>query len=465
MDSILRVAHHIACRFVILPAHRARRWSNPSTRAAYAAYRDGLVSRERMHESPSRTQSEAQLAALREAVRFAAELPFWQQRLREAGLDWMTDFSRDDFARVPPLERQDITTAGDALLHPSVSASQRRKMATGGSSGRPTTTWTGPLERGWRESGAEFFERRMGMRPGARTAYLWGHHLDPVTRASMRERVEDLAFNRRWFDCFRLSPDVLDAYHEALQRYSPDVMVAYGSALASLAEHLAATGVTKPAYPRIGFITGAEKLYPHQRKQIETVFGRPVHERYGGRDIGLIGFQSAPATSAAFAVDWMNVYPEIEEDTTTGSLLVTKLHADAMPLLRYRSGDLIRVPHDEPTRGFTRIEEVLGRELQRVWLRDGRWMHGTVVPHLLKDFPVSDYQLHQREDFSVVLRLVPTVHFSDHHARELRSALAGNLPGLEITIRHVEDIGRSPAGKWFPVVSDVQANAVRGAAK
>jgi len=438
-------------------AYELRRLAHPAMRQGWLAYRHGLQVRAATRRRDEGDRERWILDELRRTVRRAADMPFWRERFTEAGLHWKTPFTFDDYRRIAPLERADIAAAGEALLSEEVPVELRRKMATGGSSGTPTVTWTGPEERGWGESAAEFFERRIGVRRSDRIAYLWGHHLDPVTRASRRERLEDWLFNRRWFDCFRLSPETLSTFHAELQEFRPRVMICYASALASLAETIRDAGLTKPVYPTFGFITGAEKLYPAQRALIEAVFAKPVYERYGGRDIGMIGCQLSLPSSLAYDVDWSNVYVERETPQAESSMLITKLHADAMPLFRYRTGDIGRFTTDAPAHGpITVLQEVVGREIQRIWRTDGTWMHGTVVPHLLKDFALHEYQLHQQESYETELLLVPRTGFDAAQESEIRRALETNLPGVAFRIRHVEAIPRSAAGKWLPVVSDVR---------
>lgn len=442
----------------------ASRALRPATRDAWMSYRAAFDARDVHHRADATARRSFVLAELRQQVRYAALLPFWRERFERAGIAHDGEFSFADFARLPVLERGDIAAAGDALLHPAVPPALRRKMATGGSSGTPTVTWTGPVERGWGESAIEQFERLVGVTPSSRRALLWGHNLDPVTRESMRDRVEDWLENREWFDCFRLSDDRLRAYHARLQDFRPDVMVAYASALATLAEALDGTGQPAPRYPRIGFITGAEKLYPAQRELIERVFRRPVFERYGGRDLGMLASQTTPGDTR-YRVDTANVFLEIEDGSAEGSLLVSKLHADAMPLFRYRSGDIARVSRDEAGLLVTTIDEVLGRELARVWLPDGRWMHGTVVPHLLKDFAISDYQLVQAEDYSTTLHVVTREGYDAATERDILAALRHSLPDIPLTIAPVPSIERGAAGKWMPVVSRATDPRKREAAR
>jgi phenylacetate-CoA ligase len=441
------------CRSLLTLSRVAR----PNTRAASNSFRHAMSERRRLSQLDAVEVAAYQITALQHAVRKAADIPFWRNRFHECGFNWKSNFGYSEFASIPPLERTEIAEAGDGMLAAGIAPAVRRKMATGGSSGTPTVTWTGPVERGWGESAAAFYEEAVGLKPGDRVALLWGHNLDPVTRATPKERLEDWMLNRRWFDCFRLSTDVLLSYHRELEEYRPKVIQAYASALYSLAEVIRDHSLPKPTYPSLGFVTGAEKVYDWQREVIENVFGKPVFERYGGRDIGMIGVQLHPWQTTAFDVDWHNVHVETEGGAAESELLVTKLHADAMPLIRYRSGDIVRVAQSSsPGTPLMRLLEVTGRTLHRVLLPDGSWMHGTVVPHLLKDFPLHKYQLRQAEDLSAELLVIPSNGYDANQEATIRLALEQNLPGIELRIRRVSDIPTTSAGKWLPVVSMVR---------
>ena len=435
--------------------YRVRRRFDPETRSALLECDAASRRREAAWALTAADRDSWVLEELRRAVRYAAEIPFWRRRFESSGLDWrlavLVCRLREASGSGAPRYRQARLRR---CFHPAVPRSARRKMATGGSSGAPTVTWTGPRERGWGESAIEQYERRLGVLPTDRRVFFWGHNLDPVARSTVRERVEDWMWNRTWLDCFRLSRDVLLDYHDSLQRTAPDVVVCYASALVSLAQVVESLGRTTLRYPRKAFITGAEKLYPHQRELVERVFGCSVYERYGGRDLGLVACQLSHQTTV-LDVDWANVYAEPETATDTSSLLITKLHADAMPMFRYRSGDVIRPPRDHVFPGpLFALDEVVGRELQQIWMPDGTWMHGTVVPHLMKDFNVTGYQLHQRSDLSVELLICPAEGFSAADEAEMVRNLSMNLPSLTIDVRHVSEIPRTPAGKVLPVISD-----------
>lgn len=443
-------------RGALLPLARLQRAARPATRAQLSAYRTGLRFR---RESSAWTEDEKRawvLGRLRLVVRRAArETSYYRELFRALGFDAERDFGFEDFARLPALEREDLNASGAALVSGAAPKSELRKDSTGGSTGVPTELWLGPAERGWRESGLEFPMREIGVPEGSPVGFLWGHNLDPQADESLRQRLHNFELNVRWFDCFRLSPEVFDRYDRELESWRPACVVAYATALGHLAEHLSERG-RRPRYPTRCFVTGAEKLLPQHREAAERVFGRPVHERYGSRDVGLMAFQYEPWATHDLRVDWASVLVEPEAEAEESSVLVTKLHADGTMMLRYRIGDVARFPAgSRPGHPAFTLREVVGREMSRIWLPDGRWIHGTQLPHMLKDYAVSEFMLRQRADYSVELEIVPKRGFGEESRRMIQETMAANLPGLPLRVVLVERVERTRANKWRPVVSEV----------
>lgn len=398
------------------------------------------------------------LENLRRAVRRAgAETEYYAELFKRAGFDPNRDFGFEDFARLPVLEREDIAEAGEKIVSKAVPPDQLLKDASGGSTGAPTEIWLGAEERGWKESAIDFSFSRAGVPQGAKIAYFWGHHLDVQATDSWRDRARNFASNSRWFDCFRLSPDVFRRYHREFEKWSPDCIVAYAGALGHFAEFLRENDIKPKNYPRVCFVTGAEKLYPEHRAAIEAVFGKPVYERYGGRDFGGVGIQTAPHANLEYEIDWAWALVEPETADADSPILVTKLHADALPMLRYRTGDVGRFPADSrPGQPAFQLCAVVGRELDRIWMPNGKWVHGSSMPHLLKDLRVREFAFIQAEDYSIELQIVPKSAFSETDKASIIKTVAANLENLPVRLKIVEAVPRTRANKWRPVISKVK---------
>jgi phenylacetate-CoA ligase len=344
------------------------------------------------------------------------------------------------------------------MLSKRIPVNELLKDSTGGSTGAPTQVWLGPEERGWKESAGESFMLRMGVPSGARTGLLWGHHLDPRAQDGLRDRFHAFETNSRYFDCLRLSPSILEDYHHRFERWRPSCIIAYASALGHLAEHILERG-HRPTYPSNCLVTGAEKLLPAHREAIQAAFGRPVHERYGSRDVGYVAFQTRPQQTLVYDVDWANLLIEPETSERESSILITKLHADGMPMIRYRVGDVGRfLPGSKPGWPAFLLNEVVGRDVDRIWLPDGRWISGLQIPHMMKDHPVREYMFVQRADYSVEISIAPRSGFSQEGNERILATVRANLPGLRVNTVLVDEVPRTAANKWRPVVSEVNAS-------
>jgi phenylacetate-CoA ligase len=426
----------------------------PSRRNAARAFAYGLKLRNEAVGWQDEEQQLWVLRRLRMVVRdAAANTLYYSEVFQQAGFDPAADFSFDDFAALPTLERQNIHASSERMISRAVPRDLLRPDASGGSSGEPVKIWIGPEEEGWHSSARDFFMRQIGVPRGSRIAYLWGHHLDPVGKTSIKERLSSIINNHRWFDCFRLSPEVLARYHQEMETFQPDCIVAYASALATFAQFLHERKLT-PHYPRKCIVTGAEKLFDAQREVAEEVFRKPIYERYGSRDAGMMGFQLDIPRSKDFTVDWPNLLVEPETSGPESPILITKLHADGMPMIRYRIGDMGSFPAgSRPGHPAFRLHSVVGRTAERIWLPNGSFIHGNQFPHLMKDFPVREFMVIQSEDFSVEVKIISGTDFSQESRNSILDTISKNLPGIPVTISLVESIPRTKANKWRPVLS------------
>ena len=446
---------------LFVPLSHARRRRSAAMRPTFAHYEAGMQFRRAAQNWDETQKCEWILERLRFTVRRAArETVYYQTLFDQINFDAEADFSFDDYAKLPILEREDIHAAQEKLVSREVPKEELQKDATGGSTGTPTEIWLGAEERGWKESGVDFSMEKIGVPIGARIAYFWGHHLDPSAADNWRTRLKNFAENIRYFDCFRLSPEIFAEYHAEFERWQPDCIVAYATALGHFAEFLRENKIRPQNYPRTCFVTGAEKLLPEHRQVIEEVFGKPIHERYGGRDFGGAAIQTQPANNLDYEIDWAWALVEPETNESTASILVTKLHADAMPMLRYRVGDVAKFPRNSASGHPTfYLKEVIGRELDRIWLPDGRWIMGAELPHLLKSLAVREFMFVQNEDYSIELQIIPKEEFSESHKREILQTVSANLKNLPINVELVEEIPRTKANKWRPVISKVKVKS------
>jgi len=167
------------------------------------------------------------------------------------------------------------------------------------------------------------------------------------------------------------------------------------------------------AYRPCSIVTSAEGLEPDERALVERVFGCPVFNRYGCREVSVLASECPAHTGLHVMAEGLLVEIETPQGPAgpgeMGSILITDLLNDGMPLVRYRIGDLGSwAPGECPCgRGLPTLERIWGRAYDFVGTPDGRRYHGEFFMYLFEDLRranagVQGFQVTQDGDVLVV---------------------------------------------------------------
>jgi phenylacetate-CoA ligase len=399
--------------------------------------------RELEYASPA-TLAERQRRRVAEVVHYARErVPLYRNRW--SGLQQFSD--------LPLLSKEDLQRHRDLLI---ADPGPRRITAktTGGSTGQAVTvlknrdataaemaaTWLG---YGW-----------VGIRPGDRAARFWGS--PTTTRRRVRMLGADLAMRRLTFSSFAFDENDLERYWKRCLGYRPRYLYGYVSMLEAFANHVARQGHDPAALGLRAIVTTSEVLAPTQRRLIAGVFGVPVQNEYGCGEMGPIAYScekdSLHVMSESVLAEVLDPSGAPVAAGETGELVLTDLNNRAMPLVRYRVGDLAvqALGSCSCGRGFPTLDRVWGRAYDFVDGPDKKRYHGEFFMYLFEDlrasgFPVEQFQVVQVGVDRLIVRLVASPAAETVVA--VQNAFASRLPAMKVTMEFVESVPRSPSGK------------------
>jgi phenylacetate-CoA ligase len=353
------------------------------------------------------------------------------------------------------LVRSDPDAFSSELSLPSV------MKRTGGTTGDP---WTYKLDRqAWAHIYAAqiHFWERVGYRYGERVAVL-GTPPSLISGANDWKGRLRRAVERRVYPSTGIETD-----HEASLAHAQAASVSravlwygYASMLAGMADAVATEGLSLPC-PR-AIVTTSEPLLPEWRRRIESTFDVPVFDQYGCNDGGVLAqtchegrFHVAENVSLVEVVEGDTLCPPGVE----GDLVVTNLHARALPFLRYRVGD--RAVFGEGTcpcgRGGATLERIAGRTGDRLRLPGGTELSLPGLTTAFWEAPhVRRWQVVQPELGRIRVRLELADGFDGGEAARLETALRKRCgDGIAIELVADEPFERTPAGKLQVVISRV----------
>jgi phenylacetate-CoA ligase len=219
-----------------------------------------------------------------------------------------------------------------------------------------------------------------------------------------------------------------------LSRAGAEVVQGHSSSMHALARYLKKQGRDGRGLFRL-FVSTGEMITRDQRVLIEEIFGARVSNRYGACEFGVMGQEPAGGPAGEMLVSDSLVLPECLPAGAdgTGELVFTNLRNPAMPLVRYRMGDLGSLEEREDGWWITKLT---GRT------HDAVEIDGEVYPtHYLQDIfdrcgKIEDFQVVVKDGKATEFRLV----VDPDRWEETAAAVKANFPTVPLRRITLEDL-------------------------
>jgi len=387
-------------------------------------------------------------------------VPFYRDRLGEAGFAPDRPLTADIWARIPVLDRAEIQAADTALFSTRVPASHGKvyTLATSGSTGKPITV------RG--TTVAQAFWRAFTLRD-----HLW-HRRDIAKKlAVIRSLREGQAAYPKGAQAPYWGPSTASAFPNGpsavlsiattvenqvlwLERENPEYLLTYPSNLLQLARLYRERGMTLPNLRSIE--TFAEVLQPEVREACREAWDVPVVDMYSAQEAGYIALQCPDhehyhVQAESALVEVLNDQGSPCRPGEMGRVIVTPLHNFATPLIRYEIGDYAEVGEAcSCGRGLPVLNRILGRVRNMLTLPSGDTLWPSFPARLFVTVaPVKQFQLIQRRPDEIEVMLVVDETLSGDQEERLREFLNKRF-GHPFAYRftYVDEIPRSASGKF-----------------
>lgn len=396
-------------------------------------------------------------------IHAGTHVPYYRDLFAHLGFEPASVTSTADLQRLPFLDKAAIRANTEALK--SERAVGLARFNTGGSSGEPLIFFIGN-ERVSHDVAAKWRATRWwGVDIGDPEIVLWGSPIELTSQDRLRQ-VRDALMRTKLLPAFEMSPDKVRGFIADIRAMRPKMLFGYPSAFSHIAGHARDHGIRLDDVGiRVAFVT-SERLYDHQRELIQSVFGCPVANGYGGRDAGFIAHQ-CPAggmhlTHEDIIVEIVDSKGHILPPGESGEIVVTHLATKDFPFIRYRTGD-VGVLDDKPCscgRTLPLLKEIQGRSTDFLVARNGTVMHGLSLIYIVRDLPgVRQFKIEQESLDLTRIFLATDAAFSADCLPGIEQGAKARL-GEEVTvdIHLVDEIPPEKSGKYRYVVSRVDSN-------
>lgn len=417
-----------------------------------------------------------QLVKLRATIAFAFDRsPFWRARLEKAGVGRDGVRTWDDFRRIPPMTRAEWMQAqaekplfGDLLARPEGHAV--RYHLTSGTTGRtPLRVLDGPRDWQWISECWAYGFWAFGVRPADVVFFAFSYG-------------SFIGFWGAHYACEKIGALVLpsgnmttEARVKQIAEMGATTVCATPTYVLRMAQAAREQGID---FPKLGtvkrVIVSGEPAgsIPATKRLIEEMWGAQCADTAGMTELGTIMmFECSKQPGGAHVIEDHFVEEVLDPETlkpvpygTPGERVVTSFGRTMIPVLRYRTSDLVvKVPHDRCGcgRSFDLYEGgILGRVDDMLLVR-GTNVYPRAIESIVREYAAVDEfrivveRLAEVDELTVRVEVRPGAtepwdalqprlarDLADAHEGlriNVERAECGTLPRFELKARRVED--------------------------
>jgi phenylacetate-CoA ligase len=426
------------------------------------AFPETLAFLRKMEFAPASTLRDLQTQELRRLIQFVGESsPYYRRLLAEHGVKWTDIETAGDLCRIPVTEKETLRNYPETFRANSETRWPLIKWNTSGTTGSPLTLYFTRESIQTTFAFIESYRNQAGVDRRARRGQFTGKVVVPP-RSGASGRCfwrRDLANNTVLLSTMHLLPANLPAYADCLRNFQPEYLSGYPSAMYVLAQHFKYSG--QPAPQLKAALTSAETLLDHQREAIEEVFGTHVFDQYGQCEMQAFWYECPAGRLHAHPLFGISeiLLPNGEPAPLGefGDVVVTGFQNYAMPLIRYRVGDVAAFSGETCPcgRGMPVIKKVLGRQDDYVFTRE-RGFLGRLDPVFKGVEHIIESQIVQENLDLIRVLYVAAPAITPKDLERLRANMRRRTgDSISIEFQEVGSIPRTARGKLRAVTSNL----------
>lgn len=400
------------------------------------------------------------------------QTPYYRTILRGFDELWQRDrFDWELYAKLPVLTKQDVKDYFEDLKSREIHRMKTRTNRSGGSTGQPTVHIQEEYFRQMDMANNMLFKSWQNIGPGCNSLFVAADERDyfgePV---DIKRKIVDAIFNKHYFNAFRLNEDTFSKMVFHINREKPEYIQMYMSAAFEFSRYVVRKKIKLHPPKMVMCVAGT--THDDMLDVIEEAFQTKVNARYGSRETGDMAgmctnriYHEIPFTHH---IDILDEDDNPVSESVPGHIAVTILTNRALPIIRYKIGDMGIWANHSCSCGvkFRAIKKIVGRTGEVIRNEKGKIILPEIFIHLvgvalgkLSD-DIQTFQVAQTQIKKLEVRLVLRNGVNPEAFLPSMRSLEQKIQSImedDSTIETVflDNIPRLPSGKYAYTLSDV----------
>ncbi|GEM_PF-671488 len=408
---------------------------------------------------------ELQLERLRNIVKAAYENTiYWREVMKENGFTSDDIQSLADLQRFPLLDKATMRRRAEDMVWRN-EGKRLQFVSTSGFTSEALRFYTSSTREGHINAARMRGHEWIGIRRGDKEMYFWGSPIE-LSKQDWIKKIRDWLINDGLTNGFEVTPELVARYFTQWKKWRPKCIFGYAGTVVLTVLIAGAHGIDlRELHEHHGLkaiCTTSEMLTDMDRRLISETFGVGVYDSYGLREAGLIGHECEHGTMHCMDEQVLleTIDPKTHESVDgQGELVVTNIVGPAMPVFRYRTGDIVELYHTGCLCGRTlsHIKISGGRITDSIITDKGKWVLGYSFMYISRSVKgIVKIQVHQERIGEIRVLLVTDQNFPSDGIEQIQQAVRARLGSTDnIVVELVDDIAPTPSGKYRLVVSKV----------
>lgn len=396
------------------------------------------------------------LDKLMSMIKYAYEnVPYYQEHFDKNIISKLKNFS--DIECLPMIDKMIVKEYSDKFISNIYSKDSLIKKYTSGSTGIPLKM---------------YMDKETTLKEWAFVVHIWERigFNHKSSRLIMRE-IDDKNNKKFYYDPIKnelridissMTDNMMEEYCKAIEKYKPDFIHGYPSATILLCQYLEKRGSLKHQFK--GVLPSSEGMTEDELKYIKRVLKCPVLSFYGHTERLLIAGQCE--NSNAYHIEPLYGYCElvdtegnsIHECGVTGEIVATGFCNSAMPLIRYKTGDLAQWGDEcvECGRHFKILKKIEGRVTEYLVDNEYHKIPLTSLRYSFIDQNIKMFQFYQEIPGLVIFRYIKEKGFSALDSEYVIKTLVEDTNGkIKFDLIEVNNISKKKSGKRELIIQKV----------
>lgn len=396
------------------------------------------------------------------------EIPFYQKKYSEFGLNELSFKYLDDIKKFPFLTKREVKENYEDLINRQIDPSRHLVTTTGGSTAAPMrflhlngitrTKEKVFITNGW---------SRLGYQLGDRVVQIKGRSVGQPSKNIFWE-FEPIQ-NYLEMDSNYLTEENIPLYLREIKKFNGEFLIAFPSSIYLIAKYLKGNGIDAPKFKAI--FLASENVYSWQRELLEQVFNCRIFSHYGHSEMVLLGMECEVSKNLHFFPEYgyLELIDSSGEEVTVsggiGELVGTSFDNPLMPFIRYKTEDfgVLNTELCSCGRNHTMLSDVEGRLQEFIVTSDDRLI--SVCTMGAAHFDVLDYvwetQYYQEKKGELTFLVVPKEGFGAEHKLLIKEALERKTGfSCRVTVKCVDAIEKTVSGKHMMLVQKISKNVL-----